>query len=490
MGKQDENRLRNATNTERDRALGQSNAGISASQTQANTAQTNAGDTRSAVLSGISNFNNKTGLSGTTPTGSDGSFADRVNALYSKYGKSDTGKGSGITDASYWTNEALRNANGDESYVLGRLEADLQGKGMDVGGGGVPAPDYLQAFRDMQGSTGGFDPTRLGNIGSVTDKLRNTSGNYGDTNTSIRGLQDFAKTGGINQEQLSRIYDPTLQEFSRTGGYSDVDKANMRARSNAGIADTYQNMKDTLARQRAASGNFSPGVGATGFKLARQSAQDVANQAQTTEANILDAVNKNRLAAGGTLSNAALGVSGLQSSNTLGGYTNAANLDLSKQKQVQDALAASGGLDLNTQQLINQTRLAATSGLSQDALGRGSLAIQQGGLDLGRERLAQEGQEFGVDALMKMYGMDVGQFDTANNLLLNYRNSAANQQNALLGGPMTTLSNSPGFLDRAVQGINAATGLASPIMSGIGRFRGGTSGIPGYGGMYEGGGGG
>ena len=63
------------------------------------------------------------------PSGIDPRFA----ALYQKYGVTPGARGSGPADWQYYQTDAVRNANGDVNYVLGRLEQDLQ-----KGAGGVP----------------------------------------------------------------------------------------------------------------------------------------------------------------------------------------------------------------------------------------------------------------------------------------------------------------------------------------------------------------
>jgi hypothetical protein len=399
LGKQDENRLRNATNTERDRSLDQNNQGISSMQ-------------------------------------------NRVSDLT---GRSDRERGEA---QGLYRNAATGGLmSGYTSNQPGSSSGGSSGGG---GGGGGPAqPDYLDAFRELQGKTGGFDDKRLGDINATSARLRDT----GD-------LDAFAKRGG---------FDNTISDISATGGYSDADKANLRARSNAGIADTYQNMQDQVMRQRASSGNFSPGFGAAGMKLARQSAQDIGTQTQNTEAGIVDRVNQNRLQA-----------AGMGSQNALGAY-----------RQRADQLSAGGGLDLNTQQLINSSRLAATSGLSQDTLGRmqigASSAAANAAIAAANERFyygqEQQAREFGASGLESMYKAAPTELMDDQNLLFNYRNAGANQQLGLLNGPMTSLSKSPGWMDYAQQGIDMGTSLASPIFGGLTKFKnlsGAGNGLPGY----------
>jgi hypothetical protein len=355
------------------------------------------------------------------------------------------------------------------------------------GGGGVSGlPDYLQAYYDMQGKTGGFDPTRLGNINSVTDKLRNTSGNFGATNTSIGGLQDFAKSGGVSADNISKIDNPTLEEFSRTGGYSDADKGNIRARSNAGVSSIYTNMKDSMNRGRIASGNMSPGFSSAGFKLARQAAQDQGTNLRNTEADIAEKVRTGRMDASSTLADKMLGLSGLQSQNTLSGYKSSGDLDIAKNKQISDDLANSGNLDLNTQMGINQTRLGATNGISNDTLGRMSIGASssaaQAALDAANTRFLisseQGGKEAGNRGLLDTYGTAPAELMGDQNLLRGYRQDQFGNNSDLIGARIGA-SRIPGIgstIGAGLDNVGKIAGIGSGIMGGFGNMGGGFGG--------------
>jgi hypothetical protein len=80
-----------------------------------------------------------TGGASTTPTtptpGMPPGIDPRLAALYSQYGVTPGGAGSGLTDWSYWQNDAVSNAGGDWNYVLDRLGSDFAGTGPDKSGG-------------------------------------------------------------------------------------------------------------------------------------------------------------------------------------------------------------------------------------------------------------------------------------------------------------------------------------------------------------------
>jgi len=158
-----------------------------------------------------------------------GNAAQDIPALLAAYGKSDTGAGSGITDANYWINDAMKNANGDEGYVLGRLESDLQGKGPDAGGGGG-TPSAVGGFQNFA-QTGGFSPEDLQNI-----RNRATSG--------IRSAYSSAQDNIERQRRLQNGYSPNYTaaqaKMARDESQSIAD-ANTNA--NAAIAQMVQQGK-------------------------------------------------------------------------------------------------------------------------------------------------------------------------------------------------------------------------------------------------------
>jgi hypothetical protein len=363
------------------------------------------------------------------------------------------------------------------------------GGGGGGGGGGAAEPSYLDTWRELQGKTGGFDPTRLSDINTSASKLGSTAGNFGATEESVRGLSDFAKSGGVRQENIDKIDNPTLEEFSRTGGYSTGDLANIRARSNAGVSSIYSNLQDSLNRGRAASGNMSPGFSAAGFKLARQASQDQGTNLRNTEADLAEKVRTGRMDASTALADKMLALSGLQSQNTLSGYGKSGELDIAKNKQIADDLAASGNLNLSTQGLINQTRLGATSGLSNDTLGRMSIgassAAAAAALNAANERFIisskQQGKEYGNSGLLSTYAAAPGELMGDQNLLRGYRQDQFGNNNDLIQ-------------DRI--GASRIPGIGSTISSGIGiggqiagMVSGGMGGFGGYGGNLYGSGG-
>lgn len=462
-GKSDQQKTQNNISTEQDRLNQSSSENISDSQQRVDSTTARSDAERGNIWSGYSNLANNPGAGGAI----DQSASDRL-------------------------------LSGNYSDVAGKAtgSSGSSGGGSSSTGGNAPGqPSYLDTYNRLLDPNNAIDPTRAANIGAATGSLYDTSGNYGDvnanigqlsnaqnnygaTNTAIGGLNNFAATGGLSASQLSNINRDSLTNIEQTGGYTAEDIANERARANSGVASTYSNLSDSLDRQRLTGNNIGPGWSAAGFKLARQSAQDQGSQAQATEAGIHQNVTANKLAAGSKLGDLGLGTAQLQSQNTLTGYNDAGNLDISKNQSIQDAWNKAGQLgltrqqqidaakeaaaniDLNEQGLINNTQLSAAGGLSQDTLGRMSIGASSGAaqaaLDAQNQRFliseTDSNRNSGLGGMLATYGTSPADQQFQQSLLRGY-----NQD--LTGANQNMISNR----------INASTipGIGSTIGSGL-----------------------
>lgn len=354
--------------------------------------------------------------------------------------------------------------------------------GSSSGGGGYSAPaepDYMGVFRDLSGKQGGFDPTRLADITGAATKLGNTAGNFGATDKSIGGLQDFAKTGGLSADQLGNINRGTLQEFEKTGGYSADDLANTRSRSNSAVPAFYQNMKDDMKRRQSVN-NMGPGMDRSSMKLARQAAQDTGTQARDTELGISDAVRSGRMAASTELARNAVNTAGLQSQNTLSGYGKAGDMDIAKQGQISSDVAAGGNLNLNTQMGINNSRLGGAGGLQTDELTRLGInaANSRNSAGLGQQQsqweqeMAQRDRYEGNQGLLNTYNSAPAELMANQNQLMDYRKMYGDYG---MGG--ATLQQKNAATDYGSR-LGTITDKATKLISAV---RGGGSGATGWG---------
>jgi len=378
------------------------------------------------------------------------------------------------------------------------------GGGGGGGGGGAGSPSYMDVYGELAGKQGGFDPARLGRIEGAAGKLYDTSGNYGDTNAAIQdllgargkygatekavgGLQDFAKTGGLDPGDLEGIQRGYLQDVEKTGGYSPTDIQNIRARSNAAIASNYQANRDAMNRAKIQSGQLGPGWSEAGFKLARQGAQEGATNARNTELDIGDTVRAARMDASKTLASNNLQLQGLKNQARLQGYGTSGQLDVDKNRAIQDAMTSAGrmgldrqaqidaameaaaGIEQGNQQMINQTRLSAAGGLqSADQFGR-SMGASGAANDAANRRfiLEQEQQDrmSGLQGMLGTYGATPDELLANQNLLRGYGQDVSEQQQGLID-QLYKKATLPGWTQ----------GFAN-IMGGIGSLAGGIGGL-------------
>lgn len=86
-----------------------------------------------------------------------------------------------------------------------------------------------------------------------------------------------------------------LQEYSRTGGYSDSDVGNIRARAVSPIRAAYGNAQRNLERQKTLQGGYAPGHGAALAKFAREQSSLMSDASTNVNAKIAEMVAAGKL---------------------------------------------------------------------------------------------------------------------------------------------------------------------------------------------------
>jgi len=293
----------------------------------------------------------------------------------------------------------------------------------------------IAALSEM-GRTGGYDPERLARINWDLDRLRSASETGGVDPVELnkqRSAIDFMRSGGISNEDLALWRGTGYDEFSKTGGWSDEERAEFRNRSTSAIPSLFNTTRNEAERLR----NIQGGTGGAGFlaasaRLNRNAGQDLATASRNaeidmgnsiregrkwgieglrdTEQMIQDQYGKNRtagLAASNTLE---LGIGAnrakmlddlIRGETTLGqniaGNKIAANtaagqlqVDLSNSinDAIQKSLTGAGTIEANI-----ATALAANRVKSQEAAAQAEATAQ---------RLRQEGQQAGAQGLMQI----------------------------------------------------------------------------------------
>lgn len=86
-----------------------------------------------------------------------------------------------------------------------------------------------------------------------------------------------------------------LSEYSRTGGISGAEEANIRARGVSPIRSVYANAQQNLSRNRALGSGYSPNFAASSAKMTRDLSENLANATTNVEAGIAQQRQQGRL---------------------------------------------------------------------------------------------------------------------------------------------------------------------------------------------------
>jgi hypothetical protein len=203
------------------------------------------------------------------------------------------------------------------------------------GGGGRPpdfvqlsqgldprSPDFMQQVQQRARQAGYSDATvanrgRSGRRGLSSDKIIIGGQMYdivrgvdGSNPTIINprpinapGTDPYGAPGGGNSLTGPNfgqgLLSPGLSgyhDFATTGGFSEQDKANYRARAIAPTRAIYSLAQDELKRARNLSGGYMPNFAPAQAKMAREMAYTIGDQNVNAEASLADAVRSGRLA--------------------------------------------------------------------------------------------------------------------------------------------------------------------------------------------------
>lgn len=192
---------------------------------------------------------------------------------------------------------------------------------------------------------------QLGDYQDIMGRYRNAMGQGpGGDYTDIMGKYKdvLGKMGsGPNDLQYSRTKEwgdsyNLLKGLAETGGLSEADQGNLRARGISPIRSVYANMQRNMDRRAAIGGGRSANYNAASAKMARESSEQIANQVTNVNAEIAKMVQEGKLKAAPELGRMASGENEFansfkiqnenQKNNWFGTYTGALG-DMSKYAQ-------------------------------------------------------------------------------------------------------------------------------------------------------------
>jgi hypothetical protein len=224
----------------------------------------------------------------------------------------------------------------------------------------------------------------------------------GDYDNIMKGYQNFAQNAQNTPQMNFTPFTPqtynyqsspdvtsalaSLKGLADTGGYSDSDIQELRARGVSPIRSVYSSAQQNIERQKALQGGYSPNYTAATAKMSRDMADSIGNQMSNVNAGIAQNVASNKLSAAPSYANAAGQQSALQNSigennmntqNQAGMFNSQMPLEYAKYNLgvKNNQLSALGGMTS-----LYGTNPALMSAFGNQALGQGNLQqnIRQG----------------------------------------------------------------------------------------------------------------
>ena len=261
--------------------------------------------------------------------------------------------------------------NNQSSSSSGGYGPNANPSGSDPKGVGQNQSQYQQQrYESQQGPMVNAFATNYGqgsaqNIGDYTDIMNNyraiaTGSGTGGTSGGGGGYD----VGGYTPFTVS--YDDPFQSYggftnmSQTGGYSDADMANLRARAASPVRAAYAAAQQGIQQQRSLQGGYSPNAVAAQVKMARDQGQSASDAIQNAEAGIISARNQNELAG-------LTGMSGIEGQR-LGAQIDVGKFNATAQQQAQSAnigaAAAANAAAAAASQNDIRNRLSALGGMT------------------------------------------------------------------------------------------------------------------------------
>lgn len=143
---------------------------------------------------------------------------------------------------------------------------------------------------------------QLGDYEDIMGRYRNALSAPNDNSEIMGKYRDvLSKMGaGPNDLKYSRSKEwgegyGILKGLAETGGLSEADQGNLRARGISPIRSVYANMQRNMDRRAALSGGRSANYNAASAKMARESSEQIANQVTNVNAEIAKMVQEGKL---------------------------------------------------------------------------------------------------------------------------------------------------------------------------------------------------
>jgi len=138
-------------------------------------------------------------------------------------------------------------------------------------------------------------PTQGANYDEIMQGYRNVlgqgDGDYNDLMSQYKSLlgnmgdyQDVQYQEAPEQRRAFSV----LDDLQKTGGLSDTEAGDLRARGVSPIRAIYANMERDMSRNRSLSGGYSPSYNATAARMAREGSESIAGAVTNVNAKIAE----------------------------------------------------------------------------------------------------------------------------------------------------------------------------------------------------------
>lgn len=155
-------------------------------------------------------------------------------------------------------------------------------------------------------------------------------------------FKNAADTGLVSPENTARMRGGgVFDEFAKTGGLSDADLTNLRARGTSTIPSYYDAVRNQFQNQNRIAGGTNPSYSSSLSRIARDQSRGASDAALNTELGITQQRNAGRQWGAGQMSDAEAKLADLTSANKRFGISGGAGYE-GANRQAQ--LAAMGGL--------------------------------------------------------------------------------------------------------------------------------------------------
>lgn len=347
------------------------------------------------------------------------------------------------------------------------------------GGGGWALPstygDIKAGYTDFT-KTGGIDADKIRGAGHSTMEEISKTGGFDPAATGriqgdIAALRQFGQTGGIDAAAQARMRGGgVFDEFARTGGISDSDARNIRARGNAPISAAFGAGTAEMNRARRISGGSASMGNAAALKMARERSRASAEAALSTELGLSDRIRSGRQFGAEGMASSEGNLQGQLNSNRLAGMSGALGGEMNFGNAVAGNRLQGAGMwnqsEAGIQDMTQRGKLAGLGGLESVAGAEASAAASNASIGSSNARYADAMRLEGLEGLSRLRGQAPGEVGMYDENLLRGIGGQAGAANEGIGMRYQAPGNNRSAWDTATNLLGAGAGLAGAFMTG------------------------